>query len=333
MTFEGRLFRKTRFGKYQRCLDLIEANSRFAPFWERLCLALYISAGPPLSRLCGVEAYSMWSRADRILEDVLAVTQSPPEEIALLLRRYIELRREVGDHLPFDEARARIYDQSFYPVVTHFTYALQPSARARLNFVKEVAQSINVPRAQFADLGCGSGVILSELLSMKRLWTGYGLDISREAVNYARRLAEYKGVAGRANFHAGNVSQLPYADKSLDLVVASEIIEHMPDPAIAAAEISRVLRPGGSLILTMPLDSRSPGHIHTLRSAEDLRSLCDRAGLRIRRLEPRWHFGFGDDRRHVFALAEARKPRNTRRVVDPDAVQNFSSPYPEPEIA
>jgi hypothetical protein len=164
MPFEAALFSRTRFKEYPHCLKLILANSRFAPLWERICLALYISLGPALARLFGVDASSMSARADRIIADVLAITESEPEEIARHLRRYIKLRREGGDHLPFAEARAHIYEQTFYPVVTHFTYALQPSATARLNFVKEVVAAMPAPRARVADLGCGSGVILSEIL-------------------------------------------------------------------------------------------------------------------------------------------------------------------------
>jgi SAM-dependent methyltransferase len=336
MAFEVRLFTKTRFRKYPRCLELIEANAELAPFWERLCLALYVSLGPPLARLCGVDTSENWKRADQIIADVFRVTQLAPAEIARLLRRYIKLRRERDDHLPFDEAREEIYEQSFYPVVTHLTYALQPSATARLNFVKEIVQSIRAPRASVADLGCGSGVILSEILLMKPLWTGHGLDISQESVAYARRLAACKGVATRAGFRTGNVTRLPYADESLSLVIASEIIEHMPEPERVVGEIARVLRPGGQVVLTMPLESHTPGHLHTLSNGEDLRLLCERAGLEVRRLEPRWHFGFGDDRRHIFALAQAPPPqrrRNAREFVSPDAVTNFPATHPEPEIA
>jgi 2-polyprenyl-3-methyl-5-hydroxy-6-metoxy-1,4-benzoquinol methylase len=335
MTFETKLFSRTRFSQYRRCLELIKANSRLAPLWERVCLAIYVSIGPPLARLFGVDAYSMWKRADEVIADVLAVTRASPEEIARLLRSYVRLRSERDDHLQFDEARTHIYDQSFYPVVTHFTYALQPSATARLNFVKEVAQAIPVARASVADLGCGSGVILSEILKLKPLWTGHGLDISASAVAYAHRLAVHKGVSDRADFHTGDITNLPYADESQNLVIASEIVEHMPEPYLVLREIKRVLRPGGQVVLTMPIESHTPAHIHALSSKEDLRSLCLRAGLKVRRLEPRWHFGFGDDRRHVFALAEAGTEHNanTSDFVSPDAVTNFSNAYPEPEIA
>ena len=335
MAFEATLLGKTRFKEYGYCLELILANSRLAPLWERVCLALYISLGPRLARLFGVDAYSMWARADNIIADVLAVTELQPEEIARLLRLYIKLRRQGDDHLPFKEARERIYDQSFYPVVTHFTYALQPSATARLNFVKEVVRAMPAGHSRVADLGCGSGVILSEILRMKPLWTGWGLDISEEAIAYARRLAVHKQVSERAEFGAGNVTHLPYPDESLNLIVASEIIEHMPEPQLVINEIARVLKPGGQLVLTMPLESHTPGHIHTLSNEEDLRSLCERANLKVRRLEPRWHFGFGDDRRHVFALAEAGKPSSlvSSKIIRPEVLANFPPATFEPEAA
>lgn len=333
MALEAKLLNRTRLGKYQHCLRLIEANAGFAPLWERVCLALYISLGPTVARLFGADTAESWMRADQIIADVLAVTGAPPEEIAHQLRQYVRLKREREAHLSFDEAREEIYDQSFYPVVTHFTYALQPSAAARLDFIKGVVESIPAERASAADLGCGSGVILSEILSMKPLWTGYGLDISEAAIKYARRVAEHKGVGERTVFRAIDIADLPFEDESLDLVVASEIIEHMPEPQRVVNEIARVLRPHGKIAITMPLESHTPAHFHALSSGEDLRSLCEQAGLLVRRLEPRWHFGFGDDRRHIFTMAEAsaRHLHNQSNFVSPDILQNFSTAYPEPE--
>src|ERR1051325_8401925 len=99
MAFEAKLLGRTRLGKYQHCLELIEANSRLAPLWERLCLALFAGAGPPLAKLFGVDTSENWARADRVIADVLAVTESSAEEIARHLRRYVRLRKVCHDQL------------------------------------------------------------------------------------------------------------------------------------------------------------------------------------------------------------------------------------------
>lgn len=305
MAWEVNLFKRTRLGAHHHCLELAEAYADCAPLWERCCLAAYVGIGPPLARWFGADTATLWKRADGIIADLFAVSKLPALEIARLLRQYIKVCFERSNHLPFDEARAAIYEQLFYPVVTHFTFALQPSAVARLKFIREVIAANALEDAEVADLGCGSGLILCDVLASKPRWRGRGLDISPAAVTYARRFAVHKKIADRASFQTGDIAQLPFADGSLDLVIASEVIEHMPEPLLVIAEVARVLRPGGQLILTMPLDSHTPAHMNALSRADDFHSLCERAGLRVSRSEPRWHFGYGDDRKHLFALASA----------------------------
>jgi SAM-dependent methyltransferase len=304
MALEAALFRRTRLGEHEHCLALMEAYAGAAPLWERFCIASYVSLGPLLARLFGADMFSMWGKADSVIADVFAVSRLSPLELVRELRRYIRLRLEKTEHLSFEEARAEIYEQQFYPLVTHFTFALQPSAVARLRFVRDVVSSITREQGSFADLGCGSGTILCDVLRQKPLWTGQGLDISPAAVDYAERLSLHKRVSERAEFRVGDLAQLPYADESLDLVIASEVIEHAPQPQRVMEEIARVLRPDGKLVLTIPMESHSVAHLHSPGRPEDLRELCERASLSVRRLETHWHFGFGDDRRHIFAVAE-----------------------------
>lgn len=304
MAFEAALFRRTRLVEHTHCLALIEAYACMAPLWERFCMASYVSLGPTLARLFGANVSGMWRKADSVIADVFAVSRLAPRELVSELRRYITLRLSRKEHLSFDEARREIYEQDYYPLVTHFTFAIQPSAAARLKFIRAVVASIEQSRASFADLGCGAGVILSDVLRHKPFWTGHGLDISPAAINYAERLCLHKQVNDRAEFRLGDLAELPYDDGTLDLVIASEVIEHAPDPERVLGEIARVLRPGGKLILTIPMESRSVAHLHSPGQPDDLRALCEQARLRVRCLETHWHFGFGDDRRHIFAVCE-----------------------------
>ena len=307
MAFEATLFRRTRLGEHTHCLALMEAYAGTAPLWERFCMASYVGIGPVVARLLGADTASMWSKADSVIADVFAVSRLSPRELVRELRRYIRLRMEKKEHLSFDEAREEIYEQSFYPLVTHFTFALQPSAVARLRFIREVVASITQEQGSFADLGCGSGVILCDVLRHKPRWTGQGLDISPAAVDYAERLSIYKQVSDRSEFRVGDMAQLPYGNETLDLVVASEVIEHSPDPDRVMREIARVLRPHGKLILTIPMESHSVAHLNSPGQPDDLRRLCERAGLNVQSLDTHWHFGFGDDRRHIFAVSEKRQ--------------------------
>jgi SAM-dependent methyltransferase len=304
MAFESALFKRTRLGEHINCLALMEAYAGAAPLWERFCLASYVGIGPFVARLLGADTAAMWSKADSIIADVFAVSHLSPLELVRELRRYIRLNLEQKEHLSFEEAREEIYEQSFYPLVTHFTFALQPSAVARLKFIREAVASITDEHGSFADLGCGSGVILCDVLKHKPRWAGNALDISPAAIDYAERLSLYKQVNARADFRVGDMAQLPYRDEALDLVISSEVIEHAPDPQRVMSEIARVLRPKGKLVLTIPLESHAVAHLNSPGRPEDLRALCESAGLRVQRLETHWHFGFGDDRRHIFAVGE-----------------------------
>ena len=89
------------------------------------------------------------------------------------------------------------------------------------------------------------------------------LDVGCGARPYARELAEKAGkVVGlecdrRRYADAppqvwGDALDLPFLEESFDTVFSSQVLEHLPEPARAMAEISRVLRPGGFLILTAP---------------------------------------------------------------------------------
>jgi SAM-dependent methyltransferase len=72
-----------------------------------------------------------------------------------------------------------------------------------------------------------------------------GLDTSPEAI----RLCEAKGFGP---VRLGSVCAMPFADASFDLVLATDVIEHVDDDALALAEIARVLAPGGQVLITVP---------------------------------------------------------------------------------
>jgi ubiquinone/menaquinone biosynthesis C-methylase UbiE len=98
--------------------------------------------------------------------------------------------------------------------------------------------------ARVADLGCGSGVF-TDLLH-RQGFDAVGLDISPKLIAIGR--AKYPGV----EFHEGDVEQLPFANGSLDGVLLSGLVHHLPNPRRCASEVFRVLKQGGSFVAFDP---------------------------------------------------------------------------------
>ena len=95
------------------------------------------------------------------------------------------------------------------------------------------------------DLGCGTGT-LAVLLAQ----AGHdvrGVDLSDAMVAAARDKAAAAGVT--AEFRQGDAAEPPYADGSTDVVLARHVLWAMPDPSAALRRWTRLLRPGGMLIL------------------------------------------------------------------------------------
>jgi SAM-dependent methyltransferase len=100
--------------------------------------------------------------------------------------------------------------------------------------------------AVIVDVGCGDGAALAVAAGQNAAHRFVGIDWSGEALRQARALGL---TVLRADVTAPG---LPVADGAADVVIMSEVIEHLVDPDGVVAEARRVLRPGGSLLLSTP---------------------------------------------------------------------------------
>jgi SAM-dependent methyltransferase len=98
------------------------------------------------------------------------------------------------------------------------------------------------PEPRLLDAGCGSGRTLDELARYGRV---SGIDLSPDAVEAARR-------RGHDDVHVGPVEELPFPDATFDVVTCLDVVEHTPDDRATLAELGRVTRPGGLLLVTVP---------------------------------------------------------------------------------
>ena len=142
------------------------------------------------------------------------------------------------------------------------------------------------------DIGCGSGWLLGALgrHGMRRV---YGVDLSRGQYLKGKRT---RGL--QIGFAEGDAYRLPFKESSLDVVLMTEVLEHLESPVVTLKEAARVLRGGGRLVVTVPwreriyhtlcihCNKKTPVNAH-LRSfdTEGLSDMLSKTGMRVVRVD------------------------------------------------
>ena len=112
------------------------------------------------------------------------------------------------------------------------------------------------PGERVLDMGCGAGRHAFEMYRRGADVIAFDQDADELAgvrdLFAAMREAGEVPAGAEADVKEGDALSLPFADGEFDRVVAAEILEHIPDDIQAIAELVRVLRPGGTIALTVP---------------------------------------------------------------------------------
>ncbi len=106
------------------------------------------------------------------------------------------------------------------------------------------------PGERILDVGCGIGYYVFELATRYRC-RAYGIDLDAEDIRLAGWVKHDLDADG-ARFGVAEGGALPFAAGTFDKVLCSEVIEHVPDDVRFLGELGRVLRAGGTLVLTTP---------------------------------------------------------------------------------
>jgi len=154
--------------------------------------------------------------------------------------------------------------------------------RARRDIILRLISNMDLPdHANVLDVGCSGGPLIKQLVTMG-FEEPIGIDISEEGVALAKRRG-HPGVAVMSG------ARLGFADKTFDLVIASDVLEHIDRDGEALCEWHRVMRPGGRLIVFVPAfmmlwssHDEVNRHFRRYRAAQ-LRALLERAEFVVER--------------------------------------------------
>jgi len=149
------------------------------------------------------------------------------------------------------------------------------------------ARGARDPWPRVLEVSIGTGWLLTQYAGQHRT---DGIDLNPKLLDVARRNLARAGV--HADLRLGTVEALPYPDATFDTVVNTMAFTGYPDGAVAAAELARVLTPGGRMVLIDINYPRNGNRIGTLLVdrfwkpfgdlIRDIPALLSDAGLEVR---------------------------------------------------
>lgn len=134
----------------------------------------------------------------------------------------------------------RFYEEPAVPISSGLD-----RARRQARLLAEVLDGA-VRERRILDVGCGDGAATALFAAVTRGHHVIGADWSLRALNLAQRRGFDVVGAG------ADAPGLPFGPATMDVIVMSELIEHLVDTDFALGEVRRVLRPGGTLLLSTP---------------------------------------------------------------------------------
>lgn len=161
--------------------------------------------------------------------------------------------------------RARVLDQFTRQAVP---FSTAPAIRDADALGRLVAFAGAGPDDDVLDVACGPGLVVCAFAAVVR--SARGIDVTPAMIDRARALAAEQGRRNVA-WHVGEAVLLPFADASFSIVASRFAFHHFPDPGAVLAEMRRVCRPGGTVVVVDLVASPDPARAAAFDAMERLR--------------------------------------------------------------
>ena len=123
---------------------------------------------------------------------------------------------------------------------------IDPAFAKRAMFIFTAIEKAKPKRV--LDVGCGRGFYLQALTSFSFISQIHGIDINKDYL----RVAKEHGTDKRIKIQQGSIYELPYPDSYFDMIICSEVMEHLDDEKKGLQELRRILKKDGILLVTVP---------------------------------------------------------------------------------
>lgn len=137
----------------------------------------------------------------------------------------------------------------------------EKGAHLRAEFLKTQIENTYKTRKDLAilEIGCGYGAYIPLLANYAKILVE--MDIDEQYLNITK--SKYEKYYPNVKFIVGDAHKLPFEDNTFDVVILIEVFKHLENPKQVLSEISRVLKPNGTLIFTVP-NKYFPFYIHAI---------------------------------------------------------------------
>jgi SAM-dependent methyltransferase len=161
-------------------------------------------------------------------------------------------------------------------------YAIQQATHSRAYFMRlfgVIDAVLTQPDPYVLEIGAGAAVAMHTFLSTRPAARAVAMELSPVSIHAATQ-----GRPSSLSAVAGDALRLPFRDRSLDAVIAFEVIEHLPDVATALEEMLRVVRRPGYIIIGLP------NHASLWTPIEDRLRRRDRLAFGVERGRGAWRW-------------------------------------------